>query len=520
MQIIDNKALLIRTKTPDKITAYIQKSKVVDQPVEGVYDVLVHFNMVNAKILKNLGYKTTPSPIEVDYNWPGMYKPFDHQRTTSAFLTMHQRAFCFNEQGTGKTCSVGWAADYLMKKKIIKRVLVICPLSIMSTAWRADLFRTVMHRSVDIAHGSAEKRIKVIESDAEFVIINPDGVITVREALARGGFDLVVVDECTCLKNAGTQRWKAINSIIPHDGWLWLLTGTPAAQSPVDAYGIAKILNPKSVPSYAGAFKDKVMIKVSTFKYVARPEAQAIVHTVLQPAIRFTKEDCLDLPEILYADRETPLTPQQKKYYEILKKEMLVEASGEEVTAVNAAIKLNKLLQISSGAVYTDGGQVLEFDCGNKLAEMLAVVTESSHKTLVFCNFRHSIPVVQEYLKKHGITSEAIHGGVSAKNRSEVFTKFQNEPNIQVLVIQPAAAAHGVTLHAANSIVWFGPVTSAEIYLQANARVHRAGQKNPCAVVHLVSSSVEDKLYKALQNRTLAQGSLLELYKQEVGAKT
>lgn len=517
MQIVDNRALLIRTKNPDKITAYIQKSKIVATPAEGIYDVLVHFNMVNARILKNLGFKKTPAPIEVNYEWPGMYKPFDHQRVTSAFLTMHQRGFCFNEQGTGKTCSVAWAADYLLTKKMIKRVLIICPLSIMSTAWRADLFRTVMHRSVDIAHGSKEKRIKVIESDAEFVIINPDGVLTVRDALSRGGFDLIVVDEATCLKNPATQRWKAINSIVPHNGWLWLLTGTPAAQSPVDAYGLAKILNPKSVPSYAGAFKDKVMTKVTQFKYVAKPNAQAIVHQVLQPAIRFTKEECMDLPEILYADRETPLTPQQRKYYDILKKEMLVEASGEEVTAVNAAIKLNKLLQISSGAVYTDTGDVLEFDCSTKLAEMLAVVNESSHKTLVFCNFRHSIPLVQEYLAKHDITSEAIHGGVAAHTRADIFTSFQNEPKIQVLVIQPAAAAHGVTLHAANSIVWFGPVTSAEIYLQANARVHRAGQKNPCTVVHLISSQVESKLYRALQDRTLAQGSLLELYKQELG---
>ena len=376
-----------------------------------------------------------------------------------------------------------------------------------------------MHRTVDIAHGSQDKRIKVIQSEAEFVIINPDGVITVRDALSKGGFDLVVVDEATCLKNANTKRWKAINSIIPHQGWLWLLTGTPAAQSPVDAYGLAKILNPTSVPSYAGAFKDKVMTKVSTFKYVPKPNAQAIVHKVLQPAIRFTKEDCLDLPEILYADRETPLTPQQKKYYDILKKEMLMEAGGEEVTAVNAAIKLNKLLQISSGAVYTDTGDVLEFDVSHKLNEVLAVVEETSHKTLIFCNFRNSIPIVQNFLSKHDITSEAIHGGIAAHERTRIFTSFQTEPTIQVLVIQPAAAAHGVTLHAANSIVWFGPVTSAEIYLQANARVHRAGQKNPCTVVHLVSSLVEAKLYKALQDRTLAQGTLLELYKQELGVK-
>jgi SNF2 family DNA or RNA helicase len=517
MEIVNNKALLVRTKNPDKITSYIEKSRVVEQIADGVFDVLVHWDLVNTKVLQNLGFKKAPSPIETQYKFPGIYKPFEHQKTTAAFMTLHQRAFCFNEQGTGKTASIAWAADYLMTHGYIKRVLIICPLSIMDAAWRADLFKTLMHRRVDIAHSSSrEKRIKVIESNAEFVIINPDGVESVRDEIALGGFDMIVIDECTSLKNPTTRRWKVINSLVRQDTWLWMLTGTPAAQSPMDAYGLAKIMNPKSVPSFIGAFRDKVMNKVTQFKYAPKPEAQQIVHNILQPAIRFTKEECLDLPEILYTDRNTPLTVQQKKYYSILKAEMLIQTDDEDISAVNAAVNMNKLLQISSGAVYTDTGRVMEFDCGNKLAEMLAVVQETSHKTLVFCNFKHSIDIVQTYLTKHKITSEAVHGGVAAKKRAEIFTSFQTESKIQVLVIQPQAAAHGVTLHAANSIVWFGPVTSAEIYLQANARVHRAGQKNPCTVVHLVSSPVEKRLYRALQDRTLAQGSLLDMYKQEV----
>lgn len=179
---------------------------------------------------------------------------------------------------------------------------------------------------------------------------------------------------------------------------------------------------------------------------------------------------------------------------------------------------MNKLLQISSGACYSDKGEVIEFDCKNKLNELLEVVQESSHKTLIFCNFRHSIDVIQAFLSKHSITNEAIHGGVSAKKRAEIFAKFQETADPQVLVIQPQSAAHGVTLTAANTIVWFGPVTSAEIWLQANARVHRTGQRNPCLVVKMVSSPVERKLYKALEARTLSQNTLLEMYKAEVGA--
>ena len=111
-----------------------------------------------------------------DYSWPGMFKPFDHQKTTAQFLTDNPRAFCFNEAGTGKTSSVIWACDYLMNQGILKRVLIICPLSIMYSAWQADLFKTAMHRRTAVAYGSATKRSKVINGGYEFVIINYDGV--------------------------------------------------------------------------------------------------------------------------------------------------------------------------------------------------------------------------------------------------------------------------------------------------------------------------------------------------------
>lgn len=520
MEILANNALLVRTKNPNKVTEVISKSKVINeyQTNDGFgYEVAVHWTLGNAHILKNLGFKKVLSPILTKYDWPGIYKPFDHQRDTASFLTMHKRAFCLNQQGTGKTSAVAWAADFLLKEQAIKRVLVICPLSIMDCAWRSDLFKTVMHRRVGIAHGSKDTRTQVINSSAEFVIINYGGVETVRDEIARGGFDLIVCDESTALKNVKTRRWKVLNSLIRPETWLWLLTGTPAAQSPEDAYGQARLVNPCAVPSYAGAWKDKVMIKTSTFKWVPKPEATELVYKALQPAIRYRTEDCLDLPEQLITTRDIEMTPQQKKYYERLRKELLIQAAGEEVTAVNAAVKLGKLLQIASGGIYSDTKEVIEFDCKNKLDELLDIVTQSSHKTLVFCAFRHSIETVQRHLSKHGISNEAIHGGVSAKKRTDIFNSFQKNKDPQVLVIQPQAAAHGVTLTAANTVCWFSPTTSAETYLQANARVHRAGQKNPCLVVHLCSSPVEKQLYKALESRTLVQKDLLNMYKSFLG---
>jgi superfamily II DNA or RNA helicase len=798
VQIIEDKALLLRVKNPNRITTVIPKSKVLDSG-----EVLVKWGLEEAMVLKNLRIKNVPSPIKSRYAWTGLYKPFDHQKETSAFLTLHRRAFCFNEQGTGKTSSVIWAADYLMNEGIIKRVLVLCPLSIMQPAWESDLFKFAMHRTCAIAHSySKEKRIEAVRGAAEFVILNYDGLEIVRDAVEEAKFDLIVVDECfvagtpvltlhgyvpieylkagdpvltssgvkrirklvrktttrlvrvqlsngqtiectpdhpfftdlgwvtadhlagrrlvsahelpdvqqyvfgeqsaiqlaplqgyeygtdlltilrtesvshtqsggellqpdasqragyskrsyedagatgACIagaeshapqpqnpwweryrddplrevgvgcatfplgmelpnsvgaeaarlsyelqsrfrqptseggigsgwvqppqqrketsrreergeaertwvvgvsyiectgevpvfnvevegtphyfvgrgylvhncnayKNVQTKRFKTLASVIKPDTWVWMLTGTPASQSPTDAYGLAKIINPSGVPRFYGAFRDMVMHKITQFKWIPKPQSERIVHDVLQPAIRYTKEECLDLPDMTYVTRDVPLTPQQKKFYEVIRRDMIAVAAGEEITTVNAAANLNKLLQLSCGAVYSDTGEVITFDVKNRLAALIEVINEASHKVIVFAPFRHAIDIVAEELKRNAIPTEVIHGGVSVTKRTDIFAAFQQAESPQVLVIQPQAAAHGVTLHAANVVVWWGPITSYEVYAQANARVHRAGQRNPCTVVRLQGSPVEQRIYGVLDNKQDIQHNLMALY--------
>lgn len=508
LEIINNKVISLTLRNPNKVTTIIPKSKQV-----GENQVLVNWGLDEARILKNLHIKNIPSPIMGHYNWPGLHKPFDHQKTTASFLTLHPRAFCFNEQGTGKTGSVIWAADYLMKLGRIKRVLVICPLSIMDSAWRADLFKFAMHRHVDIAYGSREKRTRIINSDAEFVIINYDGVEIVQDVIAKGGFDLIVIDEANAYKNAQTTRWKTLHKLLTPDTWLWMMTGTPAAQSPTDAYGLAKLVNPLGVPKFFGSFKDMVMCKVSQFRWVNRPNADKIVFEALQPAIRFTKEECLDLPEMTYVIRDVELTPQQKKYYDLLRKQLVVQTAGEQITSVNAAVGLSKLLQISCGAVYSDSGETLEFDIKNRYKVLREAIDETNQKVLIFVPFKNTIKILSERLSAEGYTTDIISGDVTAAHRADIFKRFQETPNPRILIIQPQAAAHGVTLTAADTVVWWGPTPSLEIYAQANARVHRAGQKHPVTIVKLQGSNAEKHLYKMLDNRIEDHVKLVELYK-------
>jgi SNF2 family DNA or RNA helicase len=509
MEIIDNKALLLRVKEPGRITTVIPKSRELPNN-----QVVVRWGLDEAQVLRNLKIKNVPSPILGQYDWPGQYRPFDHQRTTAAFLTLNRKAFCLNEQGTGKTGSVIWAADYLMKHDRIRRVLVICPLSIMDSAWRADLFKFAMHRTVDIAYGAADKRRAIIRGHAEFVIINFDGVEIVADEIARAGFDLIVVDEANAYKNAQTKRWKVLNSLVKPETWLWMLTGTPAAQSPVDAYGLAKLVNPTGVPKFFTTFKEMVMTKMTQFRWIPKENATQTVFNALQPAIRYTKDECLDLPEMVYVKRKVELTKQQQKYYDLLKNKMIIQAAGEEITSVNAAVNMSKLLQISCGAVYADTGEAVEFDIKNRYAVLKEVIEESSQKVLVFVPFKHAIDILTQKLLDDGIPAEIIRGDVSPAKRTDIFKRFQETPNPQVLVIQPQSAAHGVTLTAANTVVWWGPTSSLETYAQANARVHRSGQKHHCTVVQLYGSGVEKHVYTLLDNIIDVHTKIVELYKE------
>ena len=454
--------------------------------------------------------------ILTDYTWTGKFKPFAHQKETSDFLSRRRKAFCFNEQGTGKTASVIWSADYLMKLGRIKRVLVICPLSIMKSAWQQDMFKFAMHRSCSVAHGDAKQRKKIIAAGSEFVVINFDGLAVVKDEIINGGFDLIVVDEANAYKNPMTNRWKVLRDVAAAAKGLWMLTGTPAAQSPLDAYGLAKLVNPDNTPKYYGQFRDQVMYKVTQFKWVAKPGSQDTVHQVLQPAIRFERSQCLDLPPVTHVEREAPLTPQQAKYYKLLKDKMTMVADGESITAVNAATNLNKLLQISGGAVYTDTGEVVEFDVSNRLNVVLEVIEESSHKVLVFVPFTHTIELLKATLDKHGVSNDVINGKVSVNKRSDIVTRFQNNPDPYVLIIQPQAASHGLTLTAANTIIWYAPVTSVETYLQANARINRPGQHNPMTIVHIKGSEIESRLYSMLQSNINNHEKIIDLYHQEL----
>lgn len=519
VEIVENQAVKLSCPhdVAQAINQYIPKSEIIGAR-GSASDLLVYFGLEEMQLLAHVSpnHLRIPSPIERDYDWPGMIKPFDHQRDTARFLSLHRRAFCFNEAGTGKTSAAIWASDYLMTQGLVKRCLVICPLSIMQTAWQADLFKTAMHRTCAIAHGSTAKREKVLRGSYDYVIINFDGVGTVERAVADGKFDLIIVDEANAYKNPTTKRWKTLARLLTSNTYLWMMTGTPAAQSPMDAYGLAKMVNPNGVPKRISAWQERVMQQYSRFVWKPKPTAKQTVFDALQPAIRYEKAQCLDLPEVMYQTREIPLTLQVQQYYKSLKQDMLIHAVGEQITTVNAAAALNKLLQLSGGAVYTDDRNIIEFDVSPRLRVLQEVVEETSNKLLVFVPYTHTITLVSNFLNSAGISNEIISGDVTARQRAAIFNSFQKDTDPKVLVIQPQAASHGVTLTAADTVVFWSPVMSVETYLQCIARIDRVGQRNKMTVIHLQGSEVERRVYDMLQSKVDMHERLVDLYREEM----
>jgi len=517
LEIVEDKALILRTRDPHKYSI-IPKSKAMPR-ADGGYDVAVYWGLDEARVLRNLGVKNVPSPITRRYDWPGRYKPMAHQIETASFLTLYRRAFVFSEPGTGKTLSALWAADYLMRLKKVRRVLILCPLSIMHSAWMGDINNSIIHRSAVIAHHpQASRRIEMIQHDYEIVITNYEGLnLIANEVCNDGRFDLVIVDEANAYKTPSTKRWKALNSILTPNTYLWMMTGTPASQSPVDAYGLARLVNPDGVPRFLTAWRDQVMNKITTFKWAPKADAKDKVFEALQPAIRFTKEACLDLPPVVTMTREVKLTPQQAKYYNLLKERMLVQAAGETITAVNAAAGVSKLLQISCGAAYTDDREVVEFDSAPRLAVLEEILEETDRKVIIFALFRSTIDTISTYLTKKGIVNECIHGDVTPSKRGQIIHRFQTEAEPRILVMQPQATAHGITLTAADTVVFYGPLMSVEQYIQCCARADRKGQtSDKVTVIHIQGSPIEQRMFKALEGKVSDNSLLTQMFDTEI----
>lgn len=495
----------------------IKHAKVFEH--EGQKRLLVPNRHDEAMVCRNMGVDV-PAPILTRYKWPGRRPPWDIQKTTAALLSTSKRCYVLSTMGTGKTSAAIYAMDYLMNQRAGRKALIVAPLSTLTPVWENEIFEVVPNRTVKVLYGSRQRRLDLLAEDADFYVINHHGLVSIQEALAKRGFDIVVVDELATFRNRSTNLWRAANIVINRKDrpvpYAWGLTGSPTPNAPTDAWAQLRLLTPGQTTTTMSAFQDNTMTKVSTFKWVPRPGANATVYAAMQPSVRFTRDDVMELPETTYVDRDVKLNKDAQTAYDLMVKKLQIRAaSGETITAVNEAVLQGKLLQVSCGYIYTDGGTVYELDSTSRADAMMEIVDAAERKIIIFAPYIHALTGIAATLRKAGRKVGVIYGATGRGERNKIIDGFQHGDLFDTIVAHPQTMAHGLTLTAANTIVWWAPIQSLEHYEQANARITRPGQTAKSLIVHISGTPVERHVYKRLQNKGKMQGILLSMFKAQ-----
>ena len=479
---------------------------------------LLPHTMDAVRLLANLGVDA-PAPIKSYYDWP-IHKypsPMAHQVETAAFMAMTPYSFVLNDIGTSKTLTALWAADYLLKEKAVRKVLVIAPLSTLDAAWADELFFNLPHRRFAVLYGSAARRRKLLASDADIYIINHDGFqILYDDIVARGDIDQVILDESAVYRNARTDKYRALRAFLNHKKarpeFFCAMTGTPTPRLPTDAWAQTRLVAPKNVPQYFGQFRSLVMEQILSHKWVPKAGWQETVSRVMQPAIRYTRDECIDLPPTVYQYRKVELTPKQKKLYNEMAKKMQVLIETDPVAAANSGVLAMKLIQICAGALYGPEKRY-RVDVSNRLNALQEILDETAHKVIVFAPLTEVVDLLHERLRNK-VSTAVVDGRVSPTERKKIFRNFQQNEAPRLLVAHPKTMAHGLTLTEAATIVWWAPYRDPDLYVQANGRITRPGQKHIANIIHLYATYLEKRAFNNLQEAKSQQDLLLDMVKQ------
>ena len=494
------------------------ESRMLDHPD---YNIALKHTLDMTRMLNNIGFKI-PSPIESQYHWPGKYKPFPHQIEMAAFMTLHQRCFNLSEMGVGKTAATLWAADYLMKAGVIRRAMILTPLSTMELTWMQDIFDVLMHRTAIVVHGGAEERRKALAYDLDFYIINHDGIVRpdVREGIAkRGDIDLMILDEASMFRNWDTDKYKFLLKTLTPKMRLWALTGTPVPNEPTDAWALAKLVDPSRVPKFFGAFRRMTMTQISQFQWRPKPDSAEIAYAALQPAIRFEKRKVLTLPSLAPPRKHLVLlTAEQQAAYDEMRHEMEMSAKLGPITAVNAADKIGKLRQICLGAIkHPETGEYIVLDHQPRLQKVLDLIRMAKAKVIIVVPFRGIVTTLARELGQH-VSVGVLNGGVSPGARNRIIKAFKTGPDPHALLCHPKVMSHGLNLTEADMTIFYGPIYSNDENEQVVARFDRTGQKHEMTTERIGSGPMEWAIYRMVDTRMFTQNSVLKLYDNILGA--
>jgi SNF2 family DNA or RNA helicase len=471
-------------------------------------------------------------------------EPYKHQLEALEISCDKEVYAYFMEMGTGKSKVLIDNIAHLYNYDKLNAVLIVAPKGVYRNwvkreipihlpdyierqvvLWNPNQTNKVKKEQEDLL-STEEKKLRVLVMNVE-AFSTPKGVNYAWKFIASHD-TMMAIDESTTIKNPTAKRTKNILKVGKYCYYRRILTGSPVTRSPLDVYTQSQFLDP-ALLGYSSyyAFRNRYALLVDrsaggrSFKQVVGFQNLDELNTLLQKfSYRVLKEDCLDLPDKVYIKREIELTPEQNKVYNAIKKYAIAELSGVSTVSASSVItQIIRLHQISCGFASTDDGEIEEIK-NNRLTELLQILEETDGKVIIWANYRHDIHKICKLIKTTfgEDTVGAYYGETTDIDREKLITDFQNpDSKVRYFVGNTQTGGYGITLTAANTVIYYSNNYDLEKRLQSEDRAHRIGQNNKVTYIDIVcKDTVDEKIVKALRNKlNLAQTVLGEEHWQD-----
>lgn len=447
-----------------------------------------------------------------------IYHPHDYQKYSIEFVKTHPIAALLLSMGLGKTSTTLTALDDLLFDSFeIHKVLVIAPLRV-TKVWLDEVkkWNHLNYLRCSLVVGTEQERKRALWANADIYIINRENVQwLIDESGIQFDFDTLVVDELSSFKNFKTKRFKSLMKVRPMVKRVIGLTGTPTSNGLMDLWSEFKLLDQgKRLGRFITNYRDQYFRPDKrngqvVFSYKPLPFAEdAIYDKISDITISMKANDYLNMPELISNHVEVEMSEKEMKVYQELKQELVITLGDEDVTASNAASLSNKLTQMANGAIYLDNHEnAIIHD--RKLDALEDLIEAQCDKpVLVAYWFKHDLDRIKNRLEELKVNFKKI--------KTEASIEDWNKGNIEVGLIHPASAGHGLNLQEGGStLIWFGLTWSLELYEQTNARLYRQGQKDRCVVIeHIVTKgTIDEQIIKALEEKDKSQSRLIDAVK-------
>lgn len=398
-----------------------------------------------------------------------------------------------------------------------EKILVIAPKRVAEDTWSTEVEKWdhLKHLRISIILGTPKQRMDAINKDADIYVINRENVEwIVSNYLKTWKWETCIIDELSSFKSSKSKRFRALKKVRSYFKRIVGLTGTPAPNSLIDLWPQIYLLDGgERLGRTITGYRERYFVPGQSHGYVVyhynlRQGAKEAIHKKISDiCISMMAKDYLDLPERIDNKIIIDLPKKVKDQYKELEKELIINVDDEDITASNAAVLTGKLLQMCNGAIYTEDKEVVEVH-DEKLNVLMDIIEAANGKpVLIFYSFKHDLNRIMKALKDNKLKSQVLEGQEDIKK--------WNNGEISILLLHPASAGHGLNLqYGGNIVVWFGLTWSLELYQQANARLHRQGQKETVIIHHIIAKgTVDEDVMAALSNKEINQNTLLNAVK-------